>query len=71
MKKKTNKKDIAFRIFSLVCIILSVYVFDSLRQFTGNPTKKMITDVIIIVLLTVLNTAVLVMHELIKKKNGE
>ena len=68
MKKKTNKKDVAFRIFSSVCIFLSVYVFSTLRQFTGDPTKKMLTDILIILLLTALNTAVLGFYEIIKNK---
>lgn len=68
MKKKVNKKDIAFHIFSSVCILLSVYVFALLRKLTGNPTTKMLTDILIIILLVVLNTTVLVMHEIIKGK---
>lgn len=69
--KKINKKDVAFRIFSSVCIFLSVYVFSSLRQFTGDPAKKMVTDVLIILLLTVLNTVVLVLYEIIKKQDSK
>ena len=68
MKKKVNKKDIGFRIFSIVCILLSVYVFALLRQLTGDPTTKMIADILIIFLLVVLNTAVLVLYEIIKGK---
>jgi len=71
MKKKVNKKDIAFHIFSSVCIFLSVYVFALLRQLTGDPTTKMLTDILIIFLLTVLNTAVLVLHEIIKGKRND
>ena len=67
MKKNTNKKDIVFRIFSVICIFLSVYVFALLRQLTGEPTTKMLADVLIIFLLVVLNTAVLVLHETIKQ----
>lgn len=63
---KMNKKDILFRIFSTVCILLSVYVFALLRQLTGDPTTKMFTDILIIFLLVVLNTAVLVLYEIIK-----
>lgn len=66
MKKKANKKEIAFRIFSSVCILLSVYVFGLLRKLTGDPTTKMFTDILIIFLLVVLNTAVLVLYEIIK-----
>ena len=33
MKKKIDKNEIAFCIFSSVCIFLSVYVFSLLRQF--------------------------------------
>lgn len=67
MKRKADKKDIAFYIFSSVCIFLSVYVFALLRQLTGDPTTKMFTDALIIFLLVVLNTAVLVLHEEIKQ----
>jgi uncharacterized membrane protein len=66
MKKKTNKKDIAFHIFSSICILLSVCVFALLRQLTGDPATKMLTDILIIILLVVLNTAVLILHEIIK-----
>ena len=68
MKQKANKKDIAFHIFSFVCILLSVYVFALLRQLTGDPTTKMLTDILIIFLLVVLNTAVLVLYEIVKGK---
>ena len=68
MKKKRNKKDILLHIFSFVCIFLSVYVFVLLKQLTGDPTTKMFTDILIIFLLVVLNTAVLVLHEIIKGK---
>lgn len=68
MKKRLDKKDIAFRIFSSVCIFLSVYVFSLLREFTGDPTKKLLTDVLIIFLLVTLNTTVLILYEIIKTK---
>jgi len=71
MKKKINKKDIAFHIFSSVCIFLSVYVFALLGRLTGDPTTKMLTDILIIFLLVVLNTAVLVLHEIIKGKRKD
>ena len=71
MNKKVNKKDIALHIFSSACIFLSVYVFALLRQLTGDPTTKMLTDILIIFLLTVLNTAVLVLHEIIKGKRND
>ena len=71
MKKKANKKDIVFHIFSSACIFLSVYVFALLRQLTGNPTTKMLTTVLIIFLLVALNTAVLVLHEIIKGKRKD
>ena len=67
MKKKVNKMDIAFNIFSSVCIFLSVYVFALLRKLTGEPTTKLLTDLLIIFLLVVLNTAVLVLHEMNKR----
>ena len=64
--KKFDKKDVIFNIFSTVCIILSVCVFELLRRLTGDPTTKMITSVLVIFLLVVLNTAVLVLHEINK-----
>ena len=64
MKQKANRKDIIFRTFSFVCILLSVYVFALLRQLTGDPITKMLTDILIIFLLVVLNTAVLVLYEI-------
>ena len=68
MKNKMNKKDIIFRIFSTACILLSVCVFELMRRLTGDPTTKMITDILIIFLLTILNTAVIVLYEFIKNK---
>lgn len=68
MKKKTHKKDVIFRIFSSACILLSVYVFALLRRLTGDPTTKLITDVLIVFLLVALNTAVLILYEIIKEK---
>ena len=66
-----NKKDIAFYVFSTACILLSVCVFELQRQLTGSPGTKMLTDILIIVLLTVLNTAVIVLYEMIKRKRKE
>ena len=71
MRKKINKKDIGFHIFSSVCIFLSVYVFALLRRLTGEPTTKMLTDILIIILLVVLNTAVIVLYEIIKGKRKD
>ena len=71
MKKRINKEDIAFHIFSSACIFLSVYVFALLRQLTGDPTTKMLTDILIIFLLVVLNTAVIVLYEIIKDKRKD
>ena len=71
MKKKVNKKDIAFHVFSSVCIFLSVYVFALLGRLTGDPTTKLLTDILVIFLLVVLNTAVLVLHEIIKGKRKD
>ena len=71
MKKKVNKKDIAFHVFSSVCIFLSVCVFALLRQLTCDPTTTMLTDILIIFLIVVLNTAVLVLHEIIKGKRKD
>ncbi len=68
MKQKASKKDIAFRIFSFVSILLSVYVFALLRQLTGDPTTKMLTDILIVFLLVVLNTTVSVLYEIVKRK---
>ncbi len=67
MKKKSNKKDIILLIFSFVSILLSIYVFALLRQLTGDPTTKMLTDILIIILLVGLNTAVLVLYKIIKQ----
>ena len=71
MKRKWNKKDIIFNIFYSICILLSVYAFELLRQLTGqltgDPTTKMFTTILIIFLLVVLNTAVLVLYEIIKR----
>jgi len=69
MKKKASKKDIAFHLFSSVCILLSVCVFALLRQLTGDPTTKMLADCLTIFLLVVLNTAVLVLYEMGKNKH--
>lgn len=71
MQKKANKKDIAFQIFSTACIILSIYVFALLRRLTGDPTTKMLTDILIIFLLVVLNTAVIVLYEIMKGKRKD
>lgn len=71
MKRKANKKDIAFHIFSAACIFLSVYIFALLRQLTGDPTTKMLTDILIVFLLVVLNIAVLVLREIIKGKRKD
>ncbi len=71
MKKKFDKKEIAFRVFSSVCILLSVYTFELLRQPTGNPTTKMLTSVLIIFLLTVLNITVLVLYEMLKQSRNK
>lgn len=66
MKKKTSIYEIVFRTFSSFCIFLSVYAFALLSRLTGDPNTKMITDIVIIFLLVVLNTAVLVLYEMIK-----
>lgn len=67
MKNGRNKWDIVFGIFSSVCIVLSVLVFALLRQLTGEPATKMLTDILIIILLVVLNTAVLLLYEQIRQ----
>lgn len=69
MKNKPNIKDVLFRIFSAVCIFLSVYAFALLSKLTGDPTTKMFTDILIVFLLLVLNTAVVVLYEIIKNKH--
>ena len=66
--KKSNRADTIFRIFSAVCSVLSVYVFALLRRLTGDPATKMLTDILIILLLVVLNTAVLVLYAKLKEK---
>lgn len=57
-----------FNIFSTVCIILSVCVFSLMRQLTGDPSTKMFTDMLVIFLLVVLNTAVGVLFEYLDQK---
>ena len=71
MKKKANKKEFGFYIFSSASIFLSVYVFALLRRLGGEPITKMFTDILIILLLTVLNTAVLVLYEKAKEKDDK
>lgn len=67
MKNKINKKDLAFHIFSTACIALSVWVFSLMRQLNGEPVTKMFIDILVILLLVILNTAVLVLYEIIKR----
>lgn len=62
-----KKEDALFSCFFAVCVLLSVFSFSLLRQLTGDPVTKMFTDILIIFLLVVLNTAVLVLYETIKK----
>ena len=71
MKKKINKGDLAFRVFSSICIFLSICVFSLLRRLSGEPITKMFVDILIILLLTVLNTAILVLHEKAKEKSNQ
>ena len=71
MKNKTNRQDKFFNIFSGVCIFLSVYVYALLSKLTGEPTTKLLTDFLVIILLVVLNTAVIVLHEKIKTLRNE
>lgn len=66
--KKANKRDIAFNIFFSLCTFLSVYAFVLLRKLTGDPITKLMTDILIIFLLVVLNTAVLILYGIIKRK---
>ena len=70
MKKKVTKKDIAFRIFSSVCILLSVCAFELLRRLTGEPTLKMLTDILIIFLLCTLNVAVIFLYKVFKQSRN-
>ena len=69
--KKTTKKDTAFYIFSSACSFLSVYVFALLRQLSGDPVMKLLTDILIIFLLVTLNTTVLVLYEIVKKNRRD
>lgn len=57
-----------FNIFSTVCIILSVCVFSLMKQLTGDPSTKMFTDMLVIFLLVVLNTAVGILFEYLDQK---
>ena len=66
MKKKQNN-DCAFSIFFSVCAVLSAFVFVLLGRFSAAPVFKMFADIFIVVLLLVLNTTILVLHE--KNKN--
>ena len=49
--------------FFAVCVFLSVCVFGLMRRLTGEPATKLLTDLLVMFLLVVLNTAVLVLHE--------
>lgn len=62
MKKKLNKKDLVSQIFFAICAFLSIVVFDLMRRLNGEPFIKMMTDILVIVLLLVLNTAVWVLY---------
>ena len=69
--KNVDKKEIAFRIFSGLCILLTVVVFAMLRRLDGDPTFKMLATILVIFLLTVLNVAVIFLYELYKNKNNK
>lgn len=69
--KNIDKKEIGFRIFSGLCIFLTVVVFAMLRRLDGDPTFKMLTTILVIFLLTVLNVAVIFLYELYKNKNNK
>lgn len=67
MKIKRPKQDIIFDIFISVTVFLSVYSFALLSKLQGEPNLKMFTDILIIFLLFILNTAVVVLYEEIKR----
>lgn len=66
--KRKKRTRIAFNIFSSLSIFLSVCVFELMRQLSGDPNTKMITSILVIFLLSVLNVAVLVLHEFLEEK---
>ncbi len=69
--KNVDKKEIAFRVFSGLCIFLTVVVFALLRRLDGDPTLKMLTTILVIFLLVALNTAIIFLYELYKSKNSK
>ncbi len=66
--KKIDKKELLFRIFSGISILLTVIVFELLRRLGGDPTLKMLTTILVIFLLVALNTAVILLYEAYKNK---
>ena len=62
-KRNKKKRDVGFQIFSSVSIALSVCVFSLMRRLTGDPNVVMLTSVLVIFLLSILNVAILVLHE--------
>ena len=61
--RSRKKRRVGFEIFSSVSIALSVSVFSLMRRLTGDPNVVMLTNVLVIFLLSILNVAVLVLHE--------
>lgn len=69
MKRKMDKTDWIFHIFSTICILLSVVSFALMRRLTGEPVVTMITNVLVILLLLVLNVAVVILYELFRQNH--
>ena len=66
-KKKSSQKDTVFNIFFAASCFLSVCVYALLSKLQGDPTLKMMTSVLVIILLVTLNTAVGILHEQVKE----
>ena len=67
MKTKRPKQNIIFDIFISITVFLSIYSFELLSKLQGEPNLKMFTDILVVLLLLVLNTAVIVLYEKIKE----
>lgn len=65
-KKKSSRKDTVFNIFFAASCFLSVCVYVLLSKLQGDPTLKMMTSVLVIILLVTLNTTVGILHEQVK-----
>lgn len=66
-KKKASRNDTLFNFFFAVSCFLSVCVYALLSKLQGDPTIKMMTSVLVMILLVTLNTAVGILHEQVKE----